>query len=56
MNIWVVFDERNDEKLITVAARSESEAEQLATEFVAESGLDRELDYDGFWIEIDIPF
>lgn len=47
---WTVYDEAYGYRLGVVLARTEWEAEQAAAIQLAESGRDREADYDGFYV------
>ena len=48
--IYNIFDD-NDQIIGKVEANSYEAAEQEAKCYIAENGIDRELDYDGHYIE-----
>lgn len=47
---FIIRDNRDDAVLDEVYAVDEAEAVQLGEEYCAESGIDREIDWDGFTV------
>jgi len=49
--IFEIVDNETDESMGQITAKTYYDADQEATCFVAENGIDREYDYTGYYIE-----
>ena len=50
MRHFILVEAIDDTTILELDAPTEAEAEQIGNEYVAETGRDRELDYEGFEI------